>query len=90
MLEAEEREIHIFKTDNEDEFSIYVSSPIWMRKIEKKGYTAYKEDTMDGEVVAKYYKLPQKFLKFGKEIELTDEQRKERSERAKQNLRKKE
>ena len=47
MLEAEERELHVFKIDNEDEFSIYVSSPIWMRKIEKRGYTAYKEDTMD-------------------------------------------
>jgi hypothetical protein len=86
MLSAEEREIHIFKTDDEDEFSIYVSSPVYMRKIERQGYKSYKEDTMDGEIVAKYYKIPQKFIKFGKEVMLTDEQRKERSERAKLNL----
>lgn len=89
MLQAEEREIHIFKTDDEKEFSVYTSSSTWINRIERQGYASYKTDTMDGEVVAKYYKIPQKFVKFTKERIYTDEQRKEMSERAKQNLGKK-
>jgi hypothetical protein len=86
MLSAEEREISIYKTDDEDEFTIYTTSPTWMRRIEKKGYMAYDQDTMDGELCSKSYKVPQKFLKFTKERQYTEEQRQEMSERAKRNL----
>lgn len=86
MLNAEEREISIYKTDDEDEFTIYTTSPTWMRKIEKQGYVAYEQDTMDGELCSKCYKVPQKFLKFTKERIYTEEQRQEMSERAKRNL----
>lgn len=89
MLSAEEREISIYKTDDEDEFTIYTTSPTWMRRIEKKGFTAYKEETMDGELHSRFYKVPQKFLKFTKERIYTEEQRQEMSERAKRNLTKK-
>lgn len=89
MLNAEEREISIYKTDDEDEFTIYTTSPTWMRRIEKQGYVAYEQDTMDGELCSKCYKVPQKFLKFTKERIYTKEQRQEMSERAKRNLAKK-
>jgi hypothetical protein len=89
MLNAEEREISIYKTDDEDEFTIYTTSPTWMRRIEKQGYIAYDQDTMDGELCSKCYKVPQKFLKFTKERQYTEEQRQEMSERAKRNLAKK-
>ena len=89
MLNAEEREISIYKTDDEDEFTIYTTSPTWMRRIEKQGYIAYTQDTMDGELCSKCYKVPQKFLKFTKERIYTEEQRQEMSERAKLNLVKK-
>lgn len=46
MLNAEEREISIYKTDDEDEFTVYTTSPTWMRRIEKQGYVAYAQDTM--------------------------------------------
>jgi hypothetical protein len=89
MLNAEEREISIYKTDDEDEFTIYTTSPTWMRRIEKQGYIAYYQDTMDGELCSKCYKVPQKFLKFTQERVYTEEQRQEMSERAKRNLTKK-
>lgn len=89
MLNAEEREISIYKTDDEDEFTIYTTSSIWMRRIEKKGFKCYKEETMDEELHSRFYKVPQKFLKFTKERVYTEEQRQEMSERAKRNLAKK-
>lgn len=77
-LNKEEQEVNIIKTADENEFDVYISDPKYIRKFKKIGIEPYKIDTIEGEVVSCYYKLPlnQLVLK-GKPIprKYTDEQR---------------
>lgn len=89
MLDKCEREINFIKTDDENEFNVYCTSPSWIRKIEKADIKSYKEDYIDGELVAKYYRIDKSRLSIKKKRKpMTEEQRLQASERAKKNFRK--
>jgi hypothetical protein len=46
----------------EDTCSIYTAAPSVWRKLERKGFTAYKTDTVAGEVVAKWFLILKSFV----------------------------
>lgn len=83
-LEACERETHITISDSEDEYTVYSCQKKVISKLEKLGIQAYKVETIEGEVVGKYFKVPYKCISFKKEYkkrELTEEERKAIGER---------
>lgn len=83
VLSKQEQEIHIAKMGDMDLYEVYCSDVKLMRKLDKVS-DAYKEDVIDGEVVAKHYRLTLKQILFRlepKRRELTDEQREVLKER---------
>lgn len=77
-LTREEQEIHIAKSANEDEFSVYITDPIYVRRMKKIGIEPFKVDLIGDEEVAFYYKIPKKQISFKKKTikrELTEEQK---------------
>lgn len=76
-LSREEQEVIITKTADKDIYDVYCTDLKYMKKLDKIS-NAYKEDIINGEVVAKYYKLTIKQLLLRnepKKRELTEEQR---------------
>lgn len=86
LLSKEEQEINIIKTADEDSFDVYISDPKYMRKFKKIGIEPYREDKINGEVVACCYKLPLNQLTLKKKPTprtYTDEQKKVMADRMK-------
>lgn len=78
MLSAIERETVIQMSSIDNEWNVYTSQKNIMRKIEKLGIEPYKVDKIDGEIVAKFYKVPKKQIKIVKQRakrEYTEEER---------------
>lgn len=76
-LSKQEQEIIISKCADMDMFEAYCSDVRYIKKLDKIA-TAYKSDMVDGEVVAKYYRLTSKQLLLRlepKKKELTEKQR---------------
>jgi uncharacterized protein with gpF-like domain len=84
-LSSIERETIIVTNDEEKYWEVCTSQTKIINKLEKLGIKAYKQDTMDGEVVTKYFKVPLVNIKIGKkrEVNLSEEQRQEVAERMK-------
>lgn len=79
LLSKEEQEINIIKTADENSFDVYISDPKYIRKFNKIGIEPYREDKINGEVVACCYKLPLNQLTLKKKPiprVYTDEERK--------------
>lgn len=87
-LTLEEQEVHI-NFDMTSKFAnVYVSNSRWINKFDKlvnefpEIYRVIKEDRMDGEVIAKTYEFPIKYLKFAKpRPKMSEEQKKIAAER---------
>lgn len=88
ILSKCEQEICITKTANEDVFSIYISDPKYIRRMEKINVEPYKKEMLDGEIIGAYYKLDAKLISFKKKRVLTEEEKRMLSERMKKNLNK--
>ena len=88
MLSSEERETTITIVDSEKEWQVYSCSPKMIRRIEKAGFEPYKIDKGE-DYEGRFYRIPEKRIKFAKERTMTEEQRKQASERAKKNFSKK-
>lgn len=90
-LTTDERETILIYNDADKYWEIYSAVPKHMRKFDKLNYEVIKTETYDdGEVMAKFYKVPQNAISFRdhtKKKTLTDEQRAALAERMR-NLRK--
>lgn len=89
---AYEREVIISFTDADSEANLYTASPVWIRKFDKlvaehpENFREVKKETCQGKVIAKDYAFPKRFLSVrSRDVKrnLTDEQRKEISNRMK-------
>lgn len=68
----------------EDTAELYTADPVWIRKLDKlvaqnpEQFKPGRVDTCQGEVVAKRYSFPKKFIALrSRKKQLTDEQREE-------------
>ena len=68
----------------EETAELYTADPVWMRKLDKlvaqnpEQFKPGRVDTCQGEIVAKRYSFPKKFVAIrSREKQLTDEQRAE-------------
>lgn len=88
MLSPEEKETHICTSSADEEWSIYTCQSRMIKKLDKMGLVVYQEDIIEGEVIGKYYKIPLDYLsiRVKKKREMTEEQREELRQRAKQNF----
>jgi hypothetical protein len=57
VLTPPEREIVITKTDMDDRFSVYVASPTWLRRLERRGWTPTAVDRFGA-----WFELPEYFF----------------------------
>jgi hypothetical protein len=83
-LSLEEKETNINYNDGEKEARIYSCNPALIRKLDKlcedfpEQFKKTKEDKY-----SKWYIIPKKFVRIGKPVNITEEQRKAKSEYAK-------
>lgn len=91
-MTRQEQETIISFNAAEDTAELYTADPVYIRKLDKlvKGnpeqFKQRREETYQGEIVAKWYTFPKRFLSIrSKDVkrELTEEQRKELAERLK-------
>ncbi len=89
-LSRYEQEVTIGFNAAEDTAELYTADSVWMRKLDKlveqnpEQFKPGREETYKGEVVAKRYSFPKRFITIrSKDVkrELTDEQRAELAER---------
>ncbi len=89
-LSRYEQEVTIGFNAAEDTAELYTADSVWMRKLDKlveqnpEQFKPEREETYKGEVVAKRYSFPKRFITTrSKDVkrELTDEQRAELAER---------
>ncbi|MDM0587694.1 hypothetical protein ACSXEK_16335 (plasmid) [Clostridium perfringens] len=78
-----EQEVHISKTANEKEFSLYVTDPKFVRKMKRIGVDPYKKEKIDDDTYGYFYKLDEKQISFRKKRVLSEEQKKTLSDRMK-------
>lgn len=85
-----EQEVIISLNAAEDTAEIYTADPVWIRKMDKlvqqnpEQFRPGKVETYQGEIVAKRYTFPRRFVTIRSKdikVELTDEQRAERAAR---------
>ena len=90
--EAYERETIIRFTDADSDVNFYTANPRWIRKLDKlveehpENFREVKQETYQGEVIAKDYAFPSRFLSIrskDKTCNLTDEQKQVAAERLK-------
>ena len=90
--EAYERETIIHFTDADSDVNFYTANPRWIRKLDKlveehpENFREVKRETYQGEVIAKDYAFPSRFLSIrSKDIKrsLTDKQKQVIAERLK-------
>ena len=89
-LSRYEQEVTIGFNAAGDTAELYTADPVWMRKLDKlvaqnpEQFRSGRAETYKGEVVAKRYSFPKRFITIrSKDVkrELTDEQRTELAER---------
>lgn len=78
-----EQEVHISKTANEKEFSLYVTDPKFVRKMKRIGVDPYKQEKIDDDTHGYFYKLDEKQISFRKKRVLSEEQKEILSNRMK-------
>ena len=78
-----EQEVHISKTANEKEFSLYVTDPKFVRKMKRIGVDPYKQEKIDDDTYGYFYKLDEKQISFRKKRVLSEEQKEILSNRVK-------
>ena len=92
-LSRYEQEVTIGFNAAEDTAELYTADSVWMRKLDKlveqnpEQFKPGREETYKGEVVAKRYLFPKRFISIrsrDRESTMTDEQRQQASERMKQ------
>lgn len=92
-LSKYEQEVVINFNAGEDTADLYTANPAWIRKMDKlvlqnpEQFKLIKEDKYQGEIIAKRYIFPKRFISVrSKDIkrELTEEQREQVAERMKQ------
>lgn len=91
-MTRQEQETIISFNAAKDSAELYTADPVYIRKLEKlvksnpEQFKQGRTETYQGEIVAKRYTFPKKFLSIrSKDVkrELTEEQRKELAERLK-------
>ena len=92
-LNRTERETIITFNETNDPAEIFTYSPTLIRKLDalansRESVECYKVEVVGG-VTSKSYRIPKKWIKVTAPRVLTDEQRKELSERARRNLNRK-
>ena len=81
-LSAYERETVILTNDEEKTAQVTsCQKGVWTR-MEKLGIKPDREETLDGEVVTKFFTVPKSWIKINppKQVEMTEEQRKKKSD----------
>lgn len=90
--EASEREVIINFDDASDMANLYTANKAWIRKMDKlvaehpENFKFRRQETYKGEVIAKAYIFPKRFITVrtkDTKLDLTDEQRKAMSDRMK-------
>ncbi len=89
---AAEQEVIINFDRAGDEANLYTADPVWIRKMDKlvaeypESFKVRRQETYQGEVIAKDYIFPKRFITLRtKDVEtkITEEERTRRSERMK-------
>lgn len=74
----------VIQFDNSSNIAtVYSANKSIINKLDKLGYVCYNVDTIEGNVMAKTYKVPKKLISFRKERQLSEKTKAKAAERMK-------